>query len=138
MLAPLKGVEIIGEATEANTATSAIQQLGPDVVILDIHLIGQGTGIDVLQSVKQKKLSPLVIILTNYPYRQYRNKCLDAGADFFLDKSTQFECLMPIFERLLKPKDRPGNPGLEDQVKELTKMIWGQPNDTLLKQGGIP
>jgi len=29
--------------------------------------------------------------LTNYPYPAYRQKCLQAGADFFLDKSTEFD-----------------------------------------------
>ncbi len=131
MLATLPGVEMIGEATEAEGATRAIQQLGPDVVILDIHLIGQGTGIDVLQSIKQKEPAPRVIILTNYPYLQYQKKCFDAGADFFLDKSTQFDRLAPIIEQLRQSKERQENPGLDSPVRELAKFICGQPSNPI-------
>jgi DNA-binding NarL/FixJ family response regulator len=41
----------------------------------------------------------MVIILTNYPYPAFRQKCLDAGADFFLDKSTEFDQIPALFEQ---------------------------------------
>jgi len=43
---------------------------------------------------------PRVIVLTNYPYPGYRQKCLQAGADFFLDKSAEFDQIPALFERL--------------------------------------
>jgi CheY-like chemotaxis protein len=58
-----------------------------------------GSGIDVLQNIKQDEAAPIVIILTNYPYWGYRQKCLQAGADFFLDKSTEFDQIPELFER---------------------------------------
>lgn len=112
ILSQLKEVEIVGEATEANEATQAIQRLKPDVVLLDIQLTGETNGIDVLKSVKRAKPAPIVIILTNYPYPQYRKKCLDAGADFFFDKSTQFEKVVPVIEQLLGRRGHPHSPGL--------------------------
>jgi DNA-binding NarL/FixJ family response regulator len=42
----------------------------------------------------------MVIILTNYPYPGYRQRCLNAGADFFLDKSTEFDQIPKLLERL--------------------------------------
>lgn len=104
MLAQLKDVEIVGQASEANQATQAILHLKPDVVLLDIGLTGEGTGINVLQNVKQKKSTPVVIVLTNYPDQAYQRKCLAAGADFFFDKSTQFERVVPVIEQMLKKK----------------------------------
>jgi len=44
---------------------------------------------------KREKPAPAVIILTNYPYPQYRQKCLEAGADFFFVKSTEFDQIVP-------------------------------------------
>ncbi|NJN95244.1 MAG: response regulator transcription factor [Anaerolineales bacterium] len=99
LLDELTGVEIVGQAGNVAEAISGIRSLRPDVVILDIRL-PDGSGIDVLQNVKQDQPPPVVIILTNYPYPGYRQRCLSAGADFFLDKSTEFDQLPRLFEQL--------------------------------------
>ena len=98
MLDELAGIEIVGQAETVAEAIGAIQKLRPDVVILDIRMPG-GSGIDVLQRVKQDEVTPIVIILTNYPYPGYRQKCMQAGADFFLDKSTEFDQIPKLFEQ---------------------------------------
>jgi len=33
----------------------------------------------------------VVIMLTNYAFGQYRRECAEAGADYFLNKSKEFE-----------------------------------------------
>ncbi len=101
MLANLKDIEVMGEAADAAEATEAIHQAKPDVVLLDIHLLG-GSGIEVLEKVKKDQPAPAVIILTNYPYPQYRQKCLDAGADFFFVKSTEFDKVVPALRQLIE------------------------------------
>lgn len=90
ILDELPEVEIVGQAETVAEAISAIGEVQPDVVILDIRM-PDGSGIDVLQTIKQDNPAPAVIVLTNYPYPAYRQKCLQAGADFFLDKSTEFD-----------------------------------------------
>lgn len=99
LLDELAGVEIVGQAGNVAEAISGIRKLQPDVVILDIRL-PDGSGIDVLQAIKQDQPAPMVIILTNYPYSGYRQRCLNAGADFFLDKSTEFDQIPKLFEQL--------------------------------------
>ncbi len=99
LLAEVEGVEVVGQAQDAPEAIAAIRALQPDVVTLDIRMPG-GNGIDALAEVKKLRPTPVVIMLTNYPYPQYRKKCLDAGADYFLDKSTEFEQVAQILERL--------------------------------------
>ena len=102
MLSELNGIEIIGQAQEASEALQAICKLKPDVVTLDIQMIG-GSGIEVLKQIKQAALAPVVIMLTNRTSLPYRKRCLAAGADFFLDKSTEFgkvrEIIQNLFER---------------------------------------
>jgi len=98
MLDELAKVEIVGQAETVAEAISAIRKLQPDVVILDIRM-PDGSGIDVLQTIKQDEPAPVVIVLTNYPYPAYRRKCLRAGADFFLDKSTEFDQIPELFEQ---------------------------------------
>lgn len=98
MLDELAEIEVVGQAETVAGAISTIRRLQPDVVILDIRMPG-GSGIDVLETIKQDEVAPIIIILTNYPYPGYRQKCLDAGADFFLDKSTEFDQIPELFER---------------------------------------
>ena len=99
MLATLKDVHLIGEAAEADEAIQAIRQLHPDVVILDLQL-SRGTGFDVLAGIKKDKTAPVVILLTNFPYPEFRQKGLEAGADFFFDKSTEFQKIPNVFLQL--------------------------------------
>ena len=99
MFSELKGVEVIGQAENSAEAVEAIQKSKPEAVILDIRMPG-GSGIDVLKRIKKEKPNLLVIMLTNYPYPQYRKKCMDAGADFFFDKSTEFEKVIEVFRNL--------------------------------------
>jgi len=98
MLEELAEVEIVGQAETVTEAISAIGKLQPDVVILDVRM-PDSSGIEVLQIIKQGEPAPVVIVLTNYPYPAYRQKCLQAGADFFLDKSTEFDQIPELFER---------------------------------------
>jgi DNA-binding NarL/FixJ family response regulator len=99
MLSDIPGIEIIGHAQDVTGALYSIKKLNPDIVILDIRMPG-GSGIDVLQDIKKEKQAPMVIILTNYPYPQYRKKCLGLGADYFFDKSTEFEKVTELFKHL--------------------------------------
>jgi DNA-binding NarL/FixJ family response regulator len=61
-----------------------------------------GRGIEVLKYIKKIEPVTLVIILTNYPYPQYLKKCMDLGADFFFDKSTEFEKVTEVCEQLIQ------------------------------------
>lgn len=97
ILNELAGIEIVGQAENVTEAINALEKFRPDVVILDIRMPG-GSGIDVLHHIKQADAGLMVIILTNYPFPEYRQRCLDAGADFFLDKSTEFDQIPALFE----------------------------------------
>ena len=101
LLAELEEVQVIGEAGQVQQATDAILEQKPDVVLLDIHLFN-GNGIDVLRRLKKEKPAPAVIILTNYPYPQYRQECIEAGADFFFVKSTEFDQVVPALKQLIQ------------------------------------
>jgi len=92
-------VEIVGEVDDAPQAMDRIRALKPQLVILDIRM-PHGSGIDVLRDIKLEKPAPIVIMLTNYPYPQYRDSCLAAGADFFFDKSTEFNRLAAVIDSL--------------------------------------
>ncbi len=101
MLSEIKGVEVAGEAGTAAEAFPLIMKLKPDVVILDIRMPG-GNGISVLESIRKTNLSIKVIMLTNYPYPQYRQKCKEAGADFLFDKDAEFKKVAETLKSLIE------------------------------------
>jgi DNA-binding NarL/FixJ family response regulator len=61
----------------------------------------QQNGIKVLEAIKKYNQPPKVIIFTNYPYPPYRKRCKDAGADFFFDKSTEYENLIDTVKHMI-------------------------------------
>jgi DNA-binding NarL/FixJ family response regulator len=103
MLTNIADVEIVGQAHNAQDAIASISESKPDVVMLDIRLPGL-SGIDVLKDIRAKKLPIRVIMLTNYPYPQYRKKCEELGADYFFDKVTEIEEIPKVIAELAKNK----------------------------------
>jgi DNA-binding NarL/FixJ family response regulator len=99
MALDLPGMDVVGQAENAPGSLAAIRRTQPDVVILDIRMPG-GNGLGVLREVKKMNPAPKVIIFTNYTHAQYRDKCEKAGADFFLDKSTEFDKLPQALEQV--------------------------------------
>lgn len=94
-LTDVAGVEVVGSAASEGEAIQAILAMQPDVAIVDIQL-RTGNGMNVLQEVKRKQMGLKVIVLTNFGYPQYRRRCIEAGADYFLDKSAEFMAVETI------------------------------------------
>jgi DNA-binding NarL/FixJ family response regulator len=98
-LSEIPGVEVIGQAKDGDEALDCISKLNPDVVILDIRMPGK-SGIDVLAELKKEKPELKIIMLTNYPYPQYKQKCLELGAAYFFEKSNDFEKLFSVIKEM--------------------------------------
>jgi DNA-binding NarL/FixJ family response regulator len=96
LLSQIEKVEIIGVAPDGEVALRLIRGLKPDVVILDIEM-PHLSGLEVLKEVRKiEDDSPVVIIFTSE--EAYRDECLANGANFFLDKVTEFKLLIEILE----------------------------------------
>lgn len=100
MLSEIEGLEIVGQAGFVRDAVREIRRLNPDIAIIDMRM-PDGSGIDILAAIKKDKMVTRVIVFTNYPYLQYRKKCLDAGADFFFYKATELDKLINLLKELL-------------------------------------
>lgn len=98
-LAEVPGIEVIGTAGDVADAVLRIHEAKPDVVILDFSIPG-GSGIDVLEGLKQESFQPMVIVLSNYTHRQYQRKCRQSGVRFYFDKSTEFHKVAAVLRTL--------------------------------------
>lgn len=90
MLSDLPNVDVIGVADNVSKALESVRRLTPDVAIVDIRMPG-GSGFDVLDDIKKRLPETVVIMLTNYANEQYRKRSMEGGADFFMDKSSEFD-----------------------------------------------
>ena len=106
MFSELPEIEIIGEARDGIGTIENVRKLNPDVVVLDIKMPGVD-GIDVLKDIKNNYQNIKVIMLTNYPYPQYRRKCMELGADYFFKKSTEFENVLGALKQLIQNSKDP-------------------------------
>lgn len=101
LLKDVSGVKVVGQAGNALEAVLSIQETNPDAVILDLQMPG-GSGLDVLRAIRRGHPRLQVLICTNFAYPQYRDKCMAAGANYFLDKSADFDKIPPILRQLIK------------------------------------
>lgn len=90
MLAGMDRIRVVGEAASAREAVAGILRARPDSVLLDLNLMGR-TGIDVLRTVRPQAPEIVFVVLTNHAEPQYRRVCAEAGAAYFLDKSSEFD-----------------------------------------------
>jgi len=79
-------LELLGEAEDGVKAWQLIQDLKPDVVLLDIRMPGLD-GVSVAQKVKEAGLPTSTIMLTSYDAQQYVMASLRAGAKGFVLKT---------------------------------------------------
>jgi len=90
LLLEVEGVESVAQAENGQQALELVKSLKPDVAIVDVRM-PRRSGIDLLEDVRKSKQTIKVIMLTNYPTPENREKCLSLGADYFFDKSSEIE-----------------------------------------------
>lgn len=93
----IEGAELVGEAGTVGAAVDGIRATHPGAVILDLQL-EDGSGLEVLKAVRASAPGLRVAVLTNYATDQHRRACMDAGAEFFLDKSSDFPRIREIVQ----------------------------------------
>jgi len=107
MIGEIDGVDVVGDAGTYDAAVSGIVSARPDVTILDIKLGNDhGTGIDVLIRVRPELPEMKAIVLSNYATPQHIKASADAGAEYFLDKSVDFERLGEILQHMQDEQDQ--------------------------------
>jgi DNA-binding NarL/FixJ family response regulator len=93
----IEGAALAGEAGTVGGAIDGIRATHPSAVILDLQL-EDGSGLEVLRAVRPASPALHVAVLTNYATDQHRRVCMDAGAEFFLDKSSDFPRILEIVQ----------------------------------------
>ncbi len=99
-LSQFQNVNVVGEAGDVATVKQMINEIEFNLGIYDIKMLNEN-GIDLMKDTKKKYPNTKVIMMSNYSISSYKNECLEAGADYFFDKSDLDE-MMALIEELSK------------------------------------
>jgi DNA-binding NarL/FixJ family response regulator len=79
-------IEVVGEASDGMEAVAKVKALKPDVVILDLAMVGQA-GIPTIRQIRSCCPETRVLVLTMYGDQAYLRLSMDAGASGYVVKS---------------------------------------------------
>jgi DNA-binding NarL/FixJ family response regulator len=108
MLEENSALSIVGESGDAEAALAALRQIQPDVIVLDSHMPGGG-GMRILVETKKRYPKMIAIVFTASPYPQHRQAFLEAGADYFFDKTVDHQKLTHLLSSLSRIFNRNRN-----------------------------
>ena len=94
-------VEITGYADNEIDSVAAILADPVDAVIVDLKLRG-GSGMAVIEKLRSAKLipQPKIIVFTNHPFPEIRRRAMQLGADYFFDKSAEYDSVRATLQAL--------------------------------------
>lgn len=94
-------VEIVGYADTEDEAVAAVVADPVDAVIVDLKL-RVGNGMAVLQRLRAAKQTPAptLIVFTNHPLPAIRERAMKFGANYFFDKSIDYDKVRSTLQTL--------------------------------------
>jgi DNA-binding NarL/FixJ family response regulator len=84
--------EVIGEAADGSSAVALVDQLRPDVVVLDVDLPGTG-GVEALEELRSRTPGVRVVMASAYDPGLLASMSASAGADGWIHKGEVFYAL---------------------------------------------
>ncbi|MBN1136140.1 MAG: response regulator, partial [Anaerolineae bacterium] len=136
------GVEVVGEAGDGQEALARVEELHPDVVLMDLLMPGMD-GIEATQQIATRHPQVRVLVLTSFASDEKVFPALRAGALGYLLKDSGPEDLLQaiqdvyrgqssldplvarkVLRELTRPSDRPPSPGsLSEREREVLRLL---------------
>ena len=85
--------------TNGESALEFFDRDAPDLLLIDIQLAGELTGLDVVKSLRTQGKKLPVVALTAYAMVGDRERCIEAGCDGYLPKPLPITELVDLFQR---------------------------------------
>lgn len=94
LMASIKDVaQVVGHATNAHDAIRHVHSNNPHLTVFDVAI---ANGIDLLRQIKNHQPPVIVIVLTHSAEDTTRRYCQRLGAEYFLDKLSEFHKVREI------------------------------------------
>ena len=94
-------VEVVGEATNGKEALEKVEQLAPDVVLMDLAMPIMG-GLEATRRIRRQFPTTRVLALTQYDDSEYVVPVIEAGARGFVTKMAAFSELASAIQAVYK------------------------------------
>ncbi|OIQ73622.1 transcriptional regulatory protein DevR (DosR) [mine drainage metagenome] len=98
LLHDITGLESIATAATLSQAIERVRSSWPAMLVLDLHL-ADGNAISRIGLMKKLVPTLQIAVLTNDASEFNRIRCMQAGANWFFDKSIEFEDLIDVIRQ---------------------------------------
>ena len=94
-------LQICGHAVDANTAFAALEKLKPEMLILDLSLLG-ANGIELIKMIKARFEQLPILVLTELDELDYGERAMRAGANGYVMKQVSVDEVMRAIRDVLR------------------------------------
>ncbi len=113
------GFEVVGQAADGEKAVALVEELRPDLVVMDVKM-PLLDGISAAAIISKKKLAP-VVLLTAFSQRELVERAAEAGALAYVVKPFTPSDLIPAIDIALSRYQQ--IEALEDEVSDLAERL---------------
>ncbi len=110
-------LEVVGEAEDGREAIRLVEQLGPDLVLMDLSM-PRMHGVESIREIKKRAPETKILVLTVHTNEEYILATLDAGAGGYVVKQATYGELLTAIKTVFS-----GRPYLSPVISE--KVISG-------------
>ena len=152
-------MEIVGETGAAEGLQELIEQIHPDIVLMDIHL-SDGNGVQATKKIKESFPLVQVLILTQHQELVFLRQAMKMGASGYILKLSAVETIITAIRTIAASKiyidpqmkdilvssyvgretaiEKMLVLDLSEREEEVLRLLaWGKPNREIAKQLGI-
>ena len=95
--------EIVGEASDGRDAVRCVENLCPDLVLMDLSMPGMN-GLEAIEEIKTRNPEIKILVLTVHKAEEYIAETLRGGADGYVLKDVSHSELVMAIKRVLAGK----------------------------------
>jgi DNA-binding NarL/FixJ family response regulator len=125
LIAQASDLEVCGEAADAATAVLAIDELHPDVAVVDL-MLKESSGIELIKDIKSRCPDVRVLVISMHDEAVYAERALRAGAHGYIMKEEATHKVLTAIRRVLA-----GDVYVSDEMvgRILRRMVGGNQSD---------
>jgi DNA-binding NarL/FixJ family response regulator len=125
LIAQASDLEVCGEASNAAAAVLAIDELDPDVAVVDL-MLKESSGIELIKDIKSRRPDVRILVISMHDEAVYAERALRAGAHGYIMKEEATHKVLTALRRVLA-----GDVYVSTEMvaRILRRMVGGSPGD---------